>query len=403
MAKTDSTCIVRVEESEIREYLDKQVREAVKRVLEEIMNAEAEELICAGPYERSEGRRDHRNGTRRRKIKTRVGEIELSVPRLRTQAFQTMIFERYRRMEISLEEALVEMYLLGVSTRKVKDVTEALSGFPISSTTQSRLNKKVYEKLEEWRMRPISPVIPYLWTGGIVMKVRIAAKYENVSLLVAIGPAPEGHREVLGIAPGFQEDKGSWLSFLRWLKKKGLEYVGLCTSDAHLGIREALSECFPQADWQRCTVHFYRNILSFCPRRLRCDLAASLKTIHNQESAEEARAKAKRVVDRWRSLLPEACSVLEEGLEDTLTFYSYPRAHLRHIRSNNPLERLFREVRRRTRVVGVFPDLTSCLMLAAARLKWTEERRREKKRYMDIDLLLEELIQRAQKVKTAGA
>lgn len=128
-----------------------------------------------------------------------------------------------------------------------------------------------------------------------------------------------------------------------------------------------------------------------------------MKTIHNQESAEEARAKTQRVVDRWRSLLPEACSVLSEGPKDTLTFYSYPRAHWRHIRSNNPLERLFREVRRRTRAPGVFPDLTSCLMLAAARLKWTEERRWEKKRYMDIDILLEELIQRAQEVKTTGA
>jgi transposase-like protein len=178
--------------------------------------------------------------------------------------------------------------------------------------------------------------------------------------------------------------------------------VGLAVSDAHLGAREALAECFPQAEWQRCAVHFYRNILSFCPRRLREDLAASLKTIHNQESADEARAKALRVMSKWRSLLPEACSVLEEGLEDTLTFY-LPRSHWRHIRSDGPLERLFREVRRRTRVVGVFPDLTSCLMLACARLKWTEERRWEKRRYMDIDLLLEELIQRAQEVRQAGA
>lgn len=403
MAKNNSTGIVRVDESEIRNYLDQQVREAVKQVLEEIMNAEAEELICAGPYERSEGRRDWRNGTRKRKLKTRVGEIELSVPRLRTLAFQTMIFERYRRLEISLEEALIEMYLLGLSTRKIGDVTEMLCDLPLSSSAQSRLNKKVYEKLEEWRMRPIPPVVPYLWLDGIVMKVRVAGKYENVSLLVAIGVNPEGYREVLGIAPGFQEDKGSWLSFLRWLKEKGLEYVGLAISDAHQGLREALSECFPSSDWQRCTVHFYRNILSFCPKRLREDLASSLKTIHNQENAEEAREKAQRVVGRWRSLLPEACSVLSCGLEDTLTFYSYPRKHWRHIRSNNPLERLFREVRRRSRVVGAFPDLTSCLMLAAARLKWTEERRWEKKRYMDIDLLLEDLVQKSKEVKTNGA
>jgi len=231
------------------------------------------------------------------------------------------------------------------------------------------------------------------------MKVRVAGRYENVSLLVATGVNREGYREVLGIAPGFSEDRGSWLSFLRWLKKKGLEYVGLAVSNDHLGIREALAECFPQADWQRLTVHFYRNILSFCPRRLREDLTASLKIIHNRESASEAQAKAEREVASWRKPLPEACSVLEEGLEDTLTFYSYPRSHWRHIRSNNPTERLFREVRRRTRVVGAFPDLTSCLMLACARLKWTEEKRWEKKRYMDIDLLLEDLIQKSKEVK----
>lgn len=403
MAKNHSTGIVRVNESEIRSYLDQKVREAVKQVLEEIMNAEAEELIRAKPYERSSERQDYRNGARTRKLKTRVGEIELSVPRLRTLTFQTMVIERYRRMEISLEEALVEMYLLGISTRKIGDITEALADFPLSSTSQSRLNKKVYGKLEEWRRRPISPVIPYLWLDGIVMKVRVAGRYENVSLLVAIGVNPEGYREVLGVAPGFQEDKGSWLSFLRFIKERGLEYVGLAISDAHLGLREALSECFPQACWQRCTVHFYRNILSLCPRRMREEVAASLKAIHNQESAEEARAKAERVISQFRKLLPEACSVLEEGLEETLTFYSYPRKHRRHIRSNNPLERLFREVRRRCQVVGVFPDVQSCLMLAAARLKWTEERLWGKKRYMDIDLLLEDLIQKAKEVKATKA
>lgn len=304
-------------------------------------------------------------------------------------------------MEISLEEALIEMYFLGLSTRKITDVTEMLCDFPLSSSTRSRLNKKVYQRLEKWRMRPISPVIPYLWLDGIVMKVRIAGGYEDVSLLVAVGVNPEGHGEVLGIAPGSQEDKGSWLTFLRWLKKRGLEYVGLAVSDAHLGIGEALAECFPQADWQRCAVHFYRNILSLCPQRMREEIAASLKTIHDQESADEARAKAQRVISRYRKLLPEACSVLSQGLEETLAFYGYPRKHWRHIRSNHPLERLFREVRRRSRVVGVFPDIESCLMLAAARLKWAEEKRWGKKRYLDIDLLLEDLVQKSKEVKAS--
>ena len=186
-SRNNSTGIVRVNESEIRNYLNQKVREAVKQVLEEIMNAEAEELIRAKPYERSSERQDYRNGARTRKLKTRVGEIDLSVPRLRTLTFQTMVIERYRRMEISLEEALIEMYFLGLSTRKIADVTEALSDFPLSSSTQSRLNKKVYEKLEEWRMRPLPAVIPYLFLDGMVMKVRVAGRYENVSLLEPSG------------------------------------------------------------------------------------------------------------------------------------------------------------------------------------------------------------------------
>lgn len=403
MVKNDSTGIVHVNESEVRGFLEKLVKEAVKEVLEEVMSEEAEELVCASRYERTEERKDYRNGKRKRKVKTRVGEIELEVPRLRSLAFQTMVIERYRRMEESLEEALIEMYLLGLSTRKVGDITDALCDVSVSSSTQSRLNKKVYAKLTEWRERKVPPVIPYMWLDGVVMKVRVAGSYENVALLVAIGVNPEGYREVLGIAPGFQEDKGSWLTFLRWLKKRGLEYVGLAISDAHLGLREAISECFPASDWQRCMVHHYRNVLSCVPKRLKEEVAAALKTIHNQESSEEACAKAKRVVSRYKKLLPEAMATLQEGLEETLTFYSYPRRHWRFIRSNNSLERLFREVKRRTRVVGTFPDITSCLMLATARLKWTEEKRWQKKRYMDIDLLLEDLIQKSKGVKTTKA
>lgn len=401
MAKKDYTEICTIDESKVREYLDQQVRTALKELFEEIMQTEAEELICASRYERTDERKDQRNGKRKRTVKTRVGEIELEVPRLRTLGFQTRVIERYRRMEISLEEALIEMYLAGVSTRKISDITEALCDVTVSSTGQSRLNKKVYRMLEEWRQRPLPPVLPYLWLDGVVMKVRVAGKYENISLLAAIGVNPEGYREVVGIAPGFQEDRGSWGTFLRWLKDRGLEYVGLVVSDAHFGLREALSEHYPQADWQRCIVHFYRNVLTYVPRRLREEMAASLKTIHNQESTDEAKAKAERLIAANRKLLPEAMKVLSDGLEETLTFYAYPRRHRRFIRSNNPLERLFREVRRRSRVVGVFPDIDSCLMLATARLKWTEENRWGKKRYMDIDLLLEDLVAKSKELKKA--
>ena len=401
MAKNNYREMLSVDEEKVKDWINEQIKGAVKELFEQIMEAEVEELICAGPYERGEERKDHRNGKRKRSIKTRVGEIELDVPRLRTLGFQTRVIDRYRRMEISLEEALIEMYLEGISTRKVTDITEALCGTTVSASGQSRLNKKVYKKLESWRKRELAPVWPYVWLDGVVMKAKVAERYQNISLLVAVGVNTEGFREVIGIAPGGQEDRGSWLSFLRWLKDRGLEYIGLAVSDAHFGLGEALSECFPQADWQRCTVHHYRNVLTMVPRRMREEVVSSLKAIHNQESAEEARSKAQRVISRYRKGLPDAMRILEDGLEGTLTYYSYPKRHWRYIRTNNPLERLFREVKRRTKVVGVFPDVTSCLMLATARLRWTEEKCWNKRRYVDIDLLLEDLVQRHEEAKTS--
>ncbi len=194
MAKTNYREILTLDEAKVKDWVNSQIRGALKELLEQIMTTEVEELVGATPYERSEGRKDHRNGKRQRTLKTRVGEIELDIPRLRSLGFQTRVIERYRRMEISLEEALIEMYLEGVSTRKVTDITEALCGLTVSAQNQSRLNRKVYGKLEEWRRRPLAPVWPYLWLDGVVMKARIAGRYQNISLLVAVGVNPEGYR-----------------------------------------------------------------------------------------------------------------------------------------------------------------------------------------------------------------
>lgn len=387
MAKDKCSRLFEIREKEILEELNKRIRESVKEVMEAILEEEAKELLQAERYERSELRRDYRNGKRKRKIQTRVGEIELMVPRLRVIPFQSAIIERYRRMEISLEEALLEMYLQGVSTRRVSDITEALCGVSFSPSRQSRINKKVYEKLSLWLCRGLKRYYPYLYLDGIIVPVRIGDERENVSLLVAVGVTERGEREVVGVSEGIKEDGASWKEFLVRLKERGLEKVDLVIADAHLGIREAISEVFPEAAYQRCLVHLFRNILSKLPRRAQSEVLTAVKTIYSQESEEEARKKAAVIIERYEKKFPQMVRVLMRGLEDTLTFYRYPQKHWRMIRTNNSLERLLLEVRRRMKVVPVFPDVQSALYLAAARLKWVEEKRWNRRRYLDMEAL----------------
>lgn len=389
MAKDNYTPRIDLDEKKVAGWIDERIRGAIKELFEGIMEAEAEELICAKPYERSDERKDYRNGNRRRTIKTRVGEVELEVPRLRVLQFQTEVIERYRRMEISLEEAMIEMYLSGVSTRKITDITEALCDVTVSPAKQSRINKRVYERLEAFVNRPLESYYPYLYLDGMVIKSRMAGHTENISLLIAVGVTSQGYREILGVAEGMSEDEESWKAFLKHLRDRGVKKVGLIISDAHLGLRAAAEKFFPKASFQRCVVHFYRNVLTKVPRRMMAEFAQGLKAIHAQETAEEARVKAQRLISKYKKQLPGAVAILEAGLEDTLSFYVYPSKHRTRIRTNNPLERLIKEARRRTKAVGSFPDANSARMLVVARLKWQQERTWEKKRYLDTDLLEE--------------
>jgi transposase-like protein len=397
MAKENYTPKIELDQKKVADWINEQVKGAVKEVLEGIMEAEAEELLCAKPYERSEDRADYRNGKRKRKLATRVGEIELEIPRLRVLQFQTEVIERYRRMEISLEEAMIEMYLSGISTRKISDITEALCDTTVSPQKQSRLNKRVYARLEEFINRPLDNYYPYLYVDGMVIKSRLSGHTENISLLIAVGVTNEGYREILGVSEGMSEDAASWKSFFKQLRERGMENVDLVVSDAHLGLRAAAEQFFPKAGFQRCVVHFYRNVLSKVPRRMMSEMSQGLKAIHAQESAEEARIKAERLMKKHRKGLPGAIEILEAGLEDTLTYYRFPPRHRTRIRTNNPMERLIREARRRTRVVGSFPDANSAKMLVAARLKWQQEKTWEKKRYLDTDLLYELKDERPEK------
>ena len=380
--------VIRIDDERIQDHLGKIVRGSVEDTLNALLDAEADRLVGAGRYERTEGRRDTRAGSYERKLQTRAGEVTLKVPKLRKQTFETAIIERYRRRESSVEEALIEMYLAGVSVRRVEDITEALWGTRVSAGTVSNLNQKIYGQLEEWRNRPIEGTHPYVYLDGIVLKRSWAGEIRNVSLLVAIAVNHEGYREILGICEGAKEDKAGWSGFLKHLKARGLAGVRLIVSDACLGLVESAAEIFPEASWQRCIVHFYRNIFSHVPRGKVRQVALMLKAIHAQESAEAAGAKAKQVATDLRAQrLTKAAGLLDQAVAETLTYYGFPEEHWRRIRTNNPLERLMREIRRRTRVVGAFPDGESCLNLATARLRHIAGTKWSSRRYMDMSLL----------------
>jgi transposase-like protein len=382
--------IIQINEAEVEDLLGRKVRESVEETLNGLLDAEAEELCGAGRYERSDARKDTRAGHYERKLHTKAGEVNLKVPKLRSLPFETQIIKRYQRKESSVEEALMEMYLAGVSVRRVEDITEALWGTRVSPSAVSDLNKKVYQRIEEWRNAPIQGEHPYVYLDGIVLKRTWAGSVKNVSVLVAVGVNAEGFREVLGVMEGPKEDKSGWESFLRHLKERGLKGVQLVVSDKCIGLVSSVEELFPEAQWQWCTVHFYRDVWKDVPSGKVKTVAAMLKAIHSQEDLEASRQKASLVVEKLLEMkLKKAADQVEQTVEETLSYLQFPREHWRSIKTNNPLERIMREIRRRTRVVGAFPDGESALMLAAARLRHISGTKWGSRRYMDMDRLRE--------------
>lgn len=386
----DLSQIIQIDEAKVSGHLHGLVRKTVQETLNEMLDAEAQEMCNAQRYERTEARKDCRAGFYQRKLHTQAGEVELNVPKLRHAKFETAIIERYRRRESSIEEALMEMYLAGVSVRRVEDITEALWGMRVSAGTVSDLNQKLYERIEQWRNKPIPGEYPYLYLDGICLKRSWAGEVRNVSVLVAVGIGTDGFRDILGVAEGPKEDTESWRQFLTHLKDRGLTGVQLIVSDKCMGLVEAAVEFYPEARWQRCVVHWYRNIFSEVPKTKVKEVAAMLKAIHAQEDAASAQEKATAVVEKLKTLkLKKAAEKVAESVAETLTYYRFPSEHHRQIRTNNMLERIMREIRRRTRVVGAFPDGRSAVMLAAARLRYVAGSRWGTRRYMDMDRLKE--------------
>jgi transposase-like protein len=383
--------IIEVNEQFIKDQLGELVRGSVEETLNSLLDKEADRLCGAERYEHTDARTDTRAGHYERNLHTKAGEVTLQVPKLRTIPFETAIIERYRRRESSIEEALIEMYLAGVSVRRVEDITEALWGTKVSPGTISELNKKAYVNIDKWRNRPLERQYPYVYLDGICLKRSWGGEVRTVSVLVGIGVTDDGYREIIGVAEGAKEDKEGWLSFLRWLKERGLAGVRLITSDCCLGLVEAAAETFPSALWQRCVVHFYRNVFSVTPNKFMREVADMLKAIHAQEDREAATQKALAVAEKLKSMkLSQASDTVKNAINDTLTYMSFPRQHWVRIRTNNTLERLMREIRRRTRVVGCFPDGQSALMLAAARLRHVAGTVWSSKKYLNMDLLMKQ-------------
>ena len=383
-----STDIIQLNPEVFQSELKGLVKNSIEETLNAMLDEEAKKLVNAERYARDEERNGYRAGHYDRKYTTTAGEVNLRMPKLKGVAFETAIIERYKRRETSIEEALIEMYLAGVSVRRVEDITEALWGTKVSPGTISSLNKKAYEHIEAWRNRLLKDEYPYIYVDGIFLKRCWGEEFENVSILVAIGVNNDGYREIIGAAEGIKEDLESWKNFFIWLKQRGLKGVKLVIGDKALGMVEAIGQVFGNVKYQRCTVHFYRNIFTVVPNGKVKEVAKMLKAIHAQEDKTAALQKAKAVAEKLRKMkLTKAAQKIEESVAETLTYMEFPAEHWTRIRTNNVLERINREIKRRTKVVGTFPDGESALMLVCARLRHITSSVWGTKRYLNMEHL----------------
>lgn len=382
--------ILQVDQAMLETTLDRMVRKSVEETLNAMLDAEADEITGAARYERSGERKAYRAGHYERDLTVKAGKMSLKVPKLKGAVFESAVIERYRRREESVEEALIDMYLAGVSTRQVDDVSQLLWGDRMPSQTLSDKLKKVYADIDEWRGRPLEQDYPYLFMDGVWHKRCWGGSVENVSILVAVGVGMDGRREVLSVAEGMKEDSESWREFIKGMLARGLKGVRLVTGDRCAGLVAAVNELLPGARYQRCMVHFERNILAKVNPKNRDWAADALKAIFSMESRDKALEKAESVAkDMEARKLREAAKCLREGIGETTTYLldDYPREHRRRIRTNNMIERLNREIRRRTRVVSSFPDGRSALMLICARVRYVTSSEWSTRRYLDMSRL----------------
>ena len=342
------------------------LKEGLELLVQGLMELEVAQQIGAVKHERTPDRATHRNGYRPRTWETRVGTLELRIPKLRQGSYFPSFLEPRRRSEKALLAVVQEAYVLGVSTRKVDDLVQALGLNGISKSEVSRICKELDEAVERFRNRPLSGTYPYLWLDATYLKVREDGRVVSMALVVAVGVRATGEREVLGLDLGPSEDGAFWLGFLRHLTARGLRGTQLVISDAHVGLREAIGAALIGATWQRCRVHFMRNVLSQVHKSAQPMVAATVRTIFAQPNQEEARRQLARVAEGLQGRFPRVSEMLLETEEEILAYMAFPTEHWRQIHSTNPLERLNKEIKRRADVVGIFPNHESVIRLVGA-------------------------------------
>ncbi len=365
------------------------LRTVVKTALQEFLEAEMTDAVGAGKGERTANRLGYRSGYYGRTLITRVGKLELRVPQDRDGRFSTELFERYQRSERALVAALAEMYVQGVSTRKVKAITEELCGHSFSASSISAINKKLDESLAQFAVRRLGEAFPYLILDARYEKVREAGVIASQAVLVAIGVDWDGRRQVLGVELANRESRSSWRDFLLGLRERGLAGVEFVVADDHAGLKAAIREVLPEAAYQRCYVHFLRNALDYVPRKVDDDCLQELRWIYDRRDLAEARADLAAWIGKWQAKYPRLVAWVEDNIEETLSFYRLPRQHHKHLKSTNMLERLNEEIKRRTHVVRIFPNAESCLRLVRALCVETHENWLEAHRYLNMDFLRE--------------
>ena len=375
----------------------------VQEVLQQVLEAEMDEALGADRHERTAGRLGYRSGHYRRNLVTRVGRLELRVPQDRQGRFSTELFSRYQRSEQALVSALAEMYVQGVSTRKVKAVTEELCGHEFSASTVSEINQGLDARLAEFAGRRLEEAYPYLIVDARYEKVREAGLIRSRAVQIAIGINWDGRWEVLAVELANRETESSLRKFLEGLRQRWLHGVEFVVSDDHAGLRRAIQELLPEAAWQRCYVHFLRNALDYLPRKADDDCLTELRWLYDRQNLQDARRDLAAWLQKWQGKYPKLCDWVENNIEDTLAFYRLPREHHKHLKSTNMLERLNEELKRRTHVVRIFPNEASCLRLTRALAAETHEDWIEATRYLNMAVLKEHKKRELLKGETRAA
>jgi transposase-like protein len=393
-AKKNDETKVTLDVAQVKTVLMEQpdfLQPVVQAAVQSILEVEMEECLQAGKHERSDGRLGYRSGYYRRRLITRVGTLVLRVPQDRAGQFSTQVFEQYQRSEKALVASLAQMYVQGVSTRKVAAITEELCGHEFSASSISAITAKLDEQLAQFSRRKLEDEFPYVVVDARYERVREGGVIVSRAVLIALGIDWEGRRQVLAVEYANRESQSSWREFLLQLKERGLHGVQFIVSDDHPGLKAAIREVLPGVWWQRCYVHFLRNALDYLPRKADDDCLQELRWMYERRDVEEARRDLRQWLEKWGTKYPKLCAWAEANIEETWTFYRLPVAHHKHMKSTNLLERFNQEIKRRTLVVRIFPNEASCLRLIRAVASEQHEEWMEGSRYLNADLLREQI------------